>query len=439
MITRRSVLAASAAIPLAGRAAAAADMPYGLKPGKPFAGKEVTILLPNAGQYRAQAKRLGQFTDLTGIKANFLYVPYASLLDKITTEAVSGGSAYDVITYTDSWGAALVPYMDPIDDRAAADGFDMGAYPDVYRFAGTFDGKLYGVPLRGHPQMLFYRRDLYDQAGVQPPKTWAELVSTSRAVQEKSGIPGIAMDYGKGANGQNLFLWITYLWGNGGEIFDKNGKAAFNNPAGIRATEMHTGLLMKDKVANPGSVQFNESDMVNSMSQGNSASMLQWWWAYPQLISGRSVLKPEQVGFVPIPNADPAKPTSITTSMPFSLFKGSRNKDAAWEYMKWMCNPDLELEIAMDKSDPDTNEIMIVHKKNFLNPELNKLNNGLHKVGLECLANAKPMPQIREWPQIAAVLEVAISDICSGGKTVKAAMDDSAAQVDRLMRRAGRG
>lgn len=439
-ISRRAILAGAAAtgtLGLSTRNGHAAETPYGLKPGKPYAGTQVNIILPNAGQYRAQAKRLPQFTDLTGIKANFIYVPYATMLDKITTDAVSGGSAYDVITYQDSWGPSLVPYMDPIEDRIARDGFDMGRYPAVYKQAGTYGGMLYGVPLRAHPQLLFYRKDLLAQAGQVPPKTFAELVTVARAVQDKTGVPGIAMDYVKGAGGQNLFLWLNYLWGAGSDIFAADGRARFNDAAGIMATEMYTGLLLKEKVANPSSVQFNESDMVNSMAQGTSAMIMQWWWAYPVLTSGRSTLKPEQVGFTTMPSMDLAHPASVTTGMPFSLSKASKNKDAAWEYMKWMCNPDLELDIATDKSDPDTNEIMVTHAANFQNAKLNEINNGLHRAGLACLAAARPMPQIREWPQVAAVLEVAISDICSGGKPVKVAMDDAATQVDRVMRRSG--
>ncbi len=437
-ISRRGLLATAAGGALAfSSRSRAADMPYGLKPGKPYDGKQVNIILPNAGQYRAQAKRLGQFSELTGIKPNFIYNPYSTLLDKITTEAVSGGSTYDVITYQDSWGASLVPYMDPLDELVKRDGFDLGSYPKVYVESGIYDGKFYGLPLRAHPQMLYYRKDLLGKAGQQPPKTLAEMVTVGRAVQEKTGIAGVAMDYGKGGTGQNLFLWLNYLWGNGSDIFGADGKVRFNDAAGIKATEMYTGLLTTDKVANPGSVQFNESDMTNSMAQGTSAMIMQWWWAYPVLTSGRSTLNADQVGFTTMPSLDPAHPASVTTSMPFSLSKLSKNKEAAWEYMKWMCNPDLELEIALDKSDPDTNEIMVVHTRNFENDKLNALNNGLQREGLECLQSARAMPHIAAWPQVSSVLEVAISDICSGIKPVKEAMDDAASQVNRAIRRSG--
>lgn len=439
-ITRRGLLAsavAGGALAGLGRTARAADIPYGLKPGKPYAGQQVNIILPNAAQYRAQAKRLGQFTDLTGIKANFIYCPYGQLLDKITTEAVSGGSSYDVITYQDSWGASLVPYMEPIDALMKRDGFDMGAYPAPYQRAGVFDGKTYGLPVRAHPQMLFYRRDLFDQAGVQPPQTFDQLVTVAKAVQDKSGVPGIAMDYGKGNGAQNLFLWLNYLWGKGSDIFDAKNRAAFNDPAGVAATTLYTDLLLKDKVANPGSVQFNEGDMVNAMAQGDAAMIMVWWWAYPVLIGGRSKLNAEKVGFTRVPSFEPGKPANVTTSMPFSLSRLSKSKDAAWEYMKWMSNPDLEVSIATDKSDPDTDDIMVTHTSSFLNDKVNAANHGLQREGLKCLDGARNMPQIREWPQVASVLETAISDIVSGIRPVKPALDEAASQVNRIMRRSG--
>ena len=439
-ISRRrliSTAAAGAGLANLDRAAWAQGVPFGLKPGKPYAGTTVNIVLPNAGQYRAQAKRLAQFTELTGIKPNFVYVPYGQLLDKITTEAVSGGSSYDVITYQDTWGASLVPYMDPVDDRVRADGFDMTRYPEAYQKSGVFDGKLYGLPLRAHPQMLFYRKDLFTQAGVEPPKTLADMVTVAKAVQDKTGVPGVSMNYGKGNGGQNLFLWMNYLWGNGSDIFDGAGKARFNDAAGVEATRMYMAPLLEAKVANPGSVQFNEGDMVNSMAQGNAGMIMVWWWAYPVLVSGRSTLKPEQVGFVPVPGLKAGTNANTTTGMPFSLSKLSKNKDAAWEYMKWMTNPALEVEIVADKSDTDTNEIMVVHKSSFADERLNALTNGLHREGLRSLEGARSMPQIREWPQVAAVLEAAISDIASSGRPIKPAMDEAATQVDRARRRAG--
>lgn len=442
-VSRRTLLgtALAAGLPLApvARAQSTDPLHFGLKPGKPYAGTEVTIMLPNAAQYRAQRKRLGQLEELTGIKAIHSYVPYGQLLDKITTEAVSGSTAYDLITYQDTWGASLVPYMDPVEPLAARDNFNIGRFADVFVKASTYDGKIFGLPIRGQPQLLFYRKDLLAEVGAQPPKTWEEVVTVGNAIQAKfPNISGIAMDYGKGNGFQNLFLWSNFLWGRGSDMVDAERKPVFNTPAGVRATEEYLGLLHKHKVAAPGSVQFIEGDKVNSMAQGNSAMTVVWWWAWPVLTGGRSKLTQEQVGFAPVPHYQDGPPISIGQCMPFSISKSSRKKDAAWEVLKWMASPELEVDIATDQSDPDTKEIIVTQKTSLRDPRVNAVTGGLQNMAYESLLSARPMPLLREWPQMATVLENTISDLAASNKPVKPALDDAAEQVTRVMRRAGR-
>lgn len=409
-----------------------------IKPGKPYAGTTVNILLPQASQFRAHEKRLGEFEELTGIKAVYTYVPYGQVRDKITTEAVAGSSAFDVVCYQDSWGPSLSLYLEPLDALLARDGVDMNTYPQAYRQGSQMEGKTYGLPIRGHPQMLFYRKDLLDAAGVQPPKTWDELITVADAVQKKSGIAGLAMYYGKGNGQQNLFLWMNYLWGKGGDLFNEDYSATrFTEPAAVEATQQYLDLLLKHKVAAPGSVQFVEGDAVNSVAQGNSAMVMVWWWVYSVLTGSKSTLKPEQVGFAPMPKYADGNPVSYALSLPFAVSALSKQKDAAWEFMKWVSRPELEQACAIDKSDPNTSDIVVTHTESFLDPKVNEANHGLHKVAAQSLEGSRILPQLKEWPQIATVLENKISELAAGTQPVKDGLDQAAADIDRILRRAG--
>jgi multiple sugar transport system substrate-binding protein len=420
-------------------AGAALTLPrFALAQGKPFAGAEISVLLPQGAQFRAQEKRFGEFTALTGIKPVYNYVPYGQLRDKIATEGVAGSSAFDIICYQDSWGPGLAVYLQPIDDWLKRDNISMDRYPQAYKLGSQIEAKTVGLPVRGHPQMLFYRKDLLEQAGVQPPKSWDELVTVADAVQKASGIAGVAMYYGKGNGGQNLFLWLNHLWGAGSDIFADNFRTTrFNEPSGIEATQRYVDYLLKHKVAAPGSVQFVEPDAVNSVAQGNSAMVMVWWWVYPQLTGGQSKLRPEQVAFAPMPRYAPDKPASYALSLPFAISANSKKKEAAWEFMKWVSSPELEVACATDKSDKDTADIVVTHKSSFVDPKVNEVNNGLHRVAAQSLEGSRIMPQLKEWPQIAAVLESTISELATGSKPVKEGLDASAQEIDRILRRAG--
>ncbi len=434
MLNRRQILGTGLGV------GAALTFPrLALAQGKPFAGTQINVMVPIATQFRAQEKRLGEFESLTGIKAAYTYVPYAQVRDKITTEAVSGSSSFDVICYQDNWGPSIALYLQPIDDWLKRDGISMDRYPQAYVLGSQVDGKTYGLPIRGHPQMLFYRKDLFEQAGVQPPKTWDEVVTVADAVQKKSGIPGVAMYYGKGNGQQNLFLWINHLWGKGSDIFADNYKTTrFNEPAGVEATQQYLDLLLKHKVAAPGSVGFVEGDATNSVAQGNSAMVMVWWWVYSVLTGSKSTLKPEQVGFAPMPQMPGGAPVSYALSLPFAVSGLSKKKDAAWEFMKWVSSPELEVACATDKSDPESADIVVTHKASFLDPKVNEANFNLHRVAAQTLEGSRILPQIKEWPQIAVVLENTISELATGSKPVKAGLDQAAQEVDRILRRAGR-
>jgi multiple sugar transport system substrate-binding protein len=401
----------------------AQSTPYALKPGKPYAGTTVNVMLPNAGQYRAQKKRLAELEELTGITAVHNYVPYGQLLDKITAEAMAGSDAYDLVTYQDTWGPSLSPYLEPLDAMVAADKFDMTDYPQVFVDCSAYKGTLYGLPVRGQAQLLFYRKDLL------------ELVTAAKAVQDKTGVAGIAMDYGKGNGFQNLFSWMNFMYGHEASLLDAQSKVAFNDEKGVAATTEYLAPLLTHKVANPGSIQFVEGDKVSSFAQGNSAMVMVWWWGYSTLIGPRSTLKPEQVGFVAVPGFDNGTKSAIGQCMPFAISKLSKKKEAAFEVLKWMANPDLEVAVATDKSDPDTNEIIVVHNSSLQNAEVNKANNGLQAVGYESLQVARAMPMMKTWPQAASVLEATISDLAAKGGDIKAALDAAATQVQRIVDR----
>lgn len=410
-----------------------------LRSGKPFDGQTINVLLPVASQFRAHEKRLPEFERLTGIKAAYTYVPYGQLRDKITTEAVAGGRAFDVVCYQDSWGSSLAVHLSPVDDLLRRDGVDMGRYPQAYRLGSQVEGRTYGLPLRGHPQMLFYRKDLLEAAGVQPPTTWDEVVTASQAVQGRNAdMSGLAMYYGKGNGQQNLFLWLNHLWGRGGDVLTQDERGArFNDDVGVQATQQYLDYLLRHRVAAPGSVQFVEGDAVNSVAQGNSAMVVVWWWVYSVLTGAQSRLRPEQVGFAPVPQMAGGRPVSYAISLPLALSNGSTKKDAAWEFLKWVTAPEVEVAVATDKSDPNTADIVVTQTASFTNEAVNAANGGLHRVAARSLEGSRIMPQTRDWPQVATVLENTLSELATGRGNVRASLDNAARETDRILRRTG--
>ena len=413
---------------------------YGLKGSKPYAGTKLTFLIccSDTPQFVAWKQRTKEFSELTGIEVEYAWEPWGSFKEKIATEGVVKTGEYDIVLWLDSWGPSFDYFLLPLSDRLAAEKIDLQQFPQVYLNSVTLDEEVRGLPVRGHPQMLFYRQDVLEQLNLQPPRTWAELETVAKTITKNTNLYGIASYYGTQSNGQNLFVWMNYLWSNGGEVFDENYRPAFNSPAGIEATQRYVDLLLKHKIAPPSSVTYNEAEGARSVAQGESAMVITWWWRYAGLTDKTQAAPKvaDNIGFAPPPGWEGKQTVNYALQLPVGISSYSKHQDAAWEYLKWLTHPETERKIILNKDNPKTSTIVAVHQANLLDPQVNQTSNGLHQTGAQVLENSRLTPLIAEWTEVSTVLEVAINNIASGSNT-KATLDRAAKEVAEIMKRAG--
>ena len=440
-MNRRDLLAASSLAGLSGlggltsSAAFAQTNNAALKPGKPFAGTEINLLTVVAPQFKAHEAKLAEFEALTGIKVKYQYVPFGNTREKLTAELVAANAQYDVLSVMDVWGPSLYNLFDPINDRLADKKIDMGRYANAHlraaRDANGVGKNILGMPIRGHVQLMFYRKDVFDKLSFRPPTTWDEMIVQGKEIQAKTDLSGVAMYYGK-TGGQNLMIWFNYLWGRGGDLLDAKGQPAFNSPQGVQATQDYVDLYLKHKVCPIGSAAFNETDAVNSVAQGKSAMVPVWWWRYASLVDPKtSTLKPEQVAYSALPAFPGKEATTYTNSWFYGINKFSKKKDAAMEFLAWIGDPAIERGVLLDKS---LNEVVAVQTANMLDADVNVRFKAMHVFAAQALRGAKGTPLFPQWAQVSDLLEASMSEIIGGKVQVKAALDDAAARCRKILR-----
>ncbi len=432
-ITRRHALGGAAAA--ATGALIAPRVASALTAGKPFAGKEIKVLAVQSTQFAAHAKKVAAFAEQTGIKVTFVFVPFAALRERLTAEMVGGSDDFDVITAMDVWIPPLVDkYLAPLDKELAARKIDLARYPEPFVAAGRFPSGVYGVPVRCHIQLLWYRKDLFDKAGLQPPKTWDEMVTAGKTVQDQNpGIAGVTIPYGK-ADGQNLMVWYNFLWGAGGDLFDANMKPIFNSAAGVKATQDFTDIILKHKITPAGAASFNEADSTTYFFQGKAAMVPVWWHVYNRLSLPDAAVKADQVGFVPLPSYPGKGSTTYTNDWIYGVNAKSKNRDAAMEFIDYISAPEIERSILVD---PKESDVVCVHWSNLRDPEVNARFRGMHGIAAKALeTTTKAIPNIPEFLPIVDVLSAAMSEIVTTGKSIPDALNGAAAQATRIMKRA---
>ena len=433
-ITRRHALrgaAAAAGLLVPGRRARAA-----ITPGKPFAGKEIKVLAVQSTQFSAHAKKVAAFAEATGIKVEYVYVPFGSLRERLTAEMVGASTDFDIATAMDVWVPPLVDkYFAPIDGFLKDRGIDMARYPSAFQSAGRFPSGIYGLPVRCHIQLLWYRKDLFEKASLNPPTTWEELVTTGKALQEANqGVYGVTIPYGR-ADGQNLMVWYNFLWGAGGDLFDAQMRPAFNSAAGRRSAQDFADIILKHKIVPPGAGSFNEADSNTVFFQGRAAMVPTWWHIYNRFFLPDAVIKADQGGFVPLPSYPGAGPTTYTNQWIYGLNAKSKNRDAAQEFLDYITAAEIEREILLD---PRENDVVCVHWSNLRDPQVNARFRGMHAIAAKALeSTTKSIPNIPEFLPIVDALASAMNEVVTSGRSVSDALSGASAQATRIMRRAG--
>lgn len=438
MLRRRDLLAGAGGLAAASAlgalsAGASVTQTPGLRPGKPFAGTELKVLCVVATQFRAHEARLAAFTEQTGITAKYTFVPFANMREALTAEMVGGGGDYDLAIAMDQWVASLNNLFDPIDEVVRTKNIPVDRWPAAHLRQGRVNDRLLGLPSRGHVQLLFYRRDLFEKHNLTPPATWEELVQTGLRLQEREqGISGVSVPYGRG-NGQNLMVWYNFLWGRGGTLFDERGQPAFNSQAGLQSVQDYVDLLRRHRVTPAGAVSFTEQDAVNSMAQGNAAMLPVWWWVRTVLVNpNASRLNESQLGFAPMPSYPGRPRTTFTNTWIWGITRRSRRKEAAAELLTWIADPALEKEVLLD---PRESDVVAVMQPNLVDEQVNARFGGMHRYAAEGLARTESITFGPEWPQISEALETAMSEAASGTRSVPDAFNAAAAQVRRIARR----
>ena len=415
-----------------------ANLPYQLKEGMPYEGKTVKVMVVVTPQFKGIELRTDEFTKLTGIKVEWTAIPFASLQEKVASVGVAANGNFDVVNYLDSWGPSYAHWLLPIDDHLKRDGISMDRYPAAFAKSASYQGQTLGFPLRAHPQLMFYRKDIFQELNLQPPKTWKDVVAAGKKIKAEKGIGGFACYYGADGNKQNLFVWLNFLWANDAKIFDKGMKPSWDSAKAIQATKDYVAMHTDHKICGAGATSNTEQEARLQFQQGKAAMVPVWWWAYSGFSNPKvSVLKKSQVAFTGMPSYN-GKVVTYAISMPFAISKYSKNPDAAWEFMKWLSNPDLDKRNAIEREVKGVKIMnnVVTHKSSLVDKEVNAANESIQLAASESLKDSNIMPQIAEWPEVGDLISNAIQSAANGADVEKV-MKDSAKKAKRILKRAG--
>ena len=189
----------------------------------------------------------------------------------------------------------------------------------------TYDGKIWGIPQTIDMQMLYYRKSLLKDAGLEPPDTLDALVDAVQKLTTKK-VKGLFLGNDGGAG----VLGGTPLYAAGLQLVTEDGKPGFDDPAAARTLgKIHQ--LYADKSLLLGAPA-DWSDP-SAFLQGLTAMQWSGLWALPQVQKELG----DDFGVLPFPKDGPSgRPTVPVGAYGAAVSARSRHKEAAKDYVKWL-------------------------------------------------------------------------------------------------------
>jgi multiple sugar transport system substrate-binding protein len=288
---------------------------------------------------------LKKFEKQTGVHVDLQVIGWPDLLNKILA-ATTSGQGPDVLNIGNTWAASLQAtgaFM-PFDSKAldAVGGKDKFVEAS-FATSGAPGKDPTSVPLYGLVYGLYYNKKMFADAGLQPPTTWQELMTDAKKLTNPSkGVYGMAMEGGSYTES----VHFAFIFGrqNGGQPFDDSGKPTFTTPGMVAGVKQYVDL-MSQKVVNPSSVQYKNGPEAPTDFAKGKAAMLMSQNNADNVLQANGGMKPSEYGVVAIPAPNPLPPggkdvASFVAGINLSIFKNTKNKDAALKFVKFMTSPE---------------------------------------------------------------------------------------------------
>jgi multiple sugar transport system substrate-binding protein len=243
-------------------------------------------------------KYMSEFEKLSG-GANFA-IDYLNENDRRAKSKADASTVgkYNVY-YIDEANVALFAnskWIVPLPDYYPAE-YDFADFDPGRRKVATYDGKVWFAPLTGGGDLLVYRKDLLEKAGVEPPKTLEEFIAAVKKLHDPAhGVYGVALR-GQRGSGANVWRWMPYFKGFGGEWFD--GKTpVFDGPAAVKATETYLELF---KYSAPGTQTGSWDEATSAFLSGQVALMIESTPLAGLALDPKSSKVVGKIGYLPPP------------------------------------------------------------------------------------------------------------------------------------------
>ncbi len=395
--------------------AVAATLAFGVPALTTAADEEINVVMFGMPYTNGLQKLAGDFEAETGIKANIDVIGQDVFENRITLSFTGATGDIDVVhtpvIQVQRWVAAnwLKPITAEVDAMAVKS--DIMAGPlDAY----VINGEQWAVPYMAATGLMTYRKDILEEAGVDVPDTWEDMLSVAAKIHNDE-TAAIAMRAVPG-QGFNMFIFPMVMRAYGGKFFeDYTGgdlTPAINSPETLEALNVYMKLL--NEYGPQGAGNFNFAEVNAAAQNGQIAFALEGTGVVAQIVDPAKSKFADKTG-IALPPAGPAGRSPAIAVHGLGIPASAKNPELSARFIEWAVSTETMTKIALSESFSNFTTGPVAQ-----NPEVIEKYSKVHPDFLTMQADALNLaighyrPLLPDWPALGQAIGENINAALNG-------------------------
>jgi multiple sugar transport system substrate-binding protein len=294
--------------------------------------------------------------------------------------------------------------------------------------AVTQDGGVFAVPWYIDAGILYYRKDLLELYGFDPPGTWDELVREATAITRAE--PGLYGFLWQGKQYEGLVCnALEYIWSYGGDIL-RDGRAVVDSPENRLALAFMRDMIYRYRITPEFVLTSTEEPVRRIFGEGKAVFMRNWPYAWTLFQREGSPVR-GKVGVCPLPGTPGREQASTLGGWQLGINCNSRHPEEAERLVRYLTSARAQKQLALSVGYMPSRKALyrdeeLIRARPFMAP--------LYVI----FEHARPRPVTPYYMMISQVMQPELSAVISRIKEPGEALEDASEQIDFLMEADGR-
>ncbi len=280
-------------------------------------------------------------------KIELTLIPPAEYIARVAA-AAGGGELPDLLDVDLIYMPDFIDQglLQPITDKVNGYAHKADLSPGHVQVSTTNDGQIYGVPFYVDASSLFWNKDLYKQAGLdpeKPPTTWAEVAEHAKKIRALGG-DTYGFYFAGGGAGPNAYTYLPQIWAAQGDVIDYIAhKATMTTDPTVKEAFQYYSDLWKAGVMPDSAKAEDGSTWLKTFATGKiGIQPLGGGWGIRGVIEQNPNLN---FGVTYLPGKTSGQTSSFAGGDTIGVTKAAKSVDAAWEFIEWSLSDEVQLEI----------------------------------------------------------------------------------------------